>query len=329
MAGTLTLPVPEMLSAVYLVPTELDKDSARSLIDSALSPRLPDPLGTVVADMLSRGAAQVAVMPARPEPPVPRDLQDRIGVPPELVEAVTSATKFAVVTAMWLPSWPPLHELVARACASALAAEVAAPVVDTSIPQVLSAERAVLTLQPPPDLLTLSEWVLVFVSAGPQGLWLATKGLSRFGLPELRVDGVPPDLGEPWSVLMQGIAAKVFALWFQALRVKDSRAADSADSGDSGAADSGTADSGAAGPGDPEAAVIEIPDMIVVSEADVARAHDMSPKGDRSCQALFRLAFDPVPDPGADRFLTVAPPDDFPGTVGEYFEQACAAIFGP
>jgi hypothetical protein len=330
-----------MLSAVYLVPVEQDSDSARSLIDSALPSRAPDPLGAVAADMLSRGAAQVAVMPALADPPVPEDLQKTLGVPPELLEAVTSATRFAVVRAMWLPSWPPLHELVARACAGVLAAEVAAPLVDTSIPQVLSAERALATLQPPPVLLTLSQWVLVFISAGPRGLWLTTKGLSRFGLPELRVENVPPQLGEHWNVIMNGIAAKVFALWFQALRKKDSGASGSSVAsglhegpGSSGASEaSGSSKASgspeASGPGDSGVAFVQIPDLIVVSEADVARAHNTAPKGGRYAQTLFRLAFDPASDPGEDSFLTVQPPDDFPGSAGEYFAQACTAIFGP
>jgi len=295
-AENLVLPVQETLSAVYLVPATLPDQAVKRKIKSALSAHVPDPVGLVARKMLDVGAVRVAVQPSSGLPPVPVALQKHLGVPQELLRAVTGASRFVVSSASWPPGWPPMHESVARACAAALAAEMNVPIVDTFIPKVLAAEPAIAALPGADYKVRLADWVLVFQSADSTGLWMTTKGLGRFGLPELQVHGVPPQLGGPWTYVMSGLASRLLDLWLDALRQRDG------------------------------AAFAEVPAEVEVSEADVASAYATTGHGDG--HARVRLTFDPAAGDHEDSFLTVQPPDEYRGSAGEYMSDVCAALFG-
>ena len=296
MTENLVLPVQEILSAVYLVPATLPDQAVKERVKSALSAHVPDPVGLVARKMLDVGAVMVAVRPSSGLPPLPVALQKHLGVPQELLQAVTSASQFVVSSASWPPGWPPIHESVARACAAALAAEMNVPVVDSFIPKVLAAEPAIAALPGADYKVRLADWVLVFQSAGSAGLWMTTKGLGRFGLPELQVHNVPPQLGGPWTYVLGGLASRLLDLWLDTLRQRDG------------------------------AAFAEVPAEVEVSEADVASAYDTAALG--GGHAAVRLTFDPAPGDHTDSFLTVQPPDDYRGSAGEYMSDACAALFG-
>ncbi len=296
MDQTLILPVPDGLTAAYLVPASLGGAAARELILRTLSSHIVDPLAEVVAKLLQDGLVRVSDQPASGVPPLPAELQQYMGVEPEAVRVVASAGAFVVVTATWRPGWPPLHEWAARACAAVLASEEKGVLVDTFVPQVLSPERCFPTLPANDSQFRLDKWLLVFQSASSTGTWLTTKGLGRFGLPELQVMNVPPQYGEPWNSLMYGIARRVLIVWLDALRARG------------------------------DASFAEISAPVEVSESDVARAHAADPRGGGS--ARLRLVFDPAAEAGVDSFLTIHPPQDFPGSAGEYFAGVCAEVFG-
>ncbi len=296
MADNLVLPVPEALSAVYLVPSALDGTAARKRTDTALPAQVPDPVGTVARKMLEVGAVDVSVLASSAVPPLPGWLQELLGVAPELTRAVAEADAFVSFSATWPPGWPPVHESVARACAAALAAELAVPLVDAFVPQVLDPEHAIATLPDGDSQLKLTDWVLVFQSAGGDGLWMTTKGMGRFGMPELQLRNVPPQLGSPWTALLSGTAGRLLDLWLDALRERNG------------------------------SAFAQIPAEIDVSEADVAAAYNAAPPGSGHC--TVRLMIDPSPDEHADSFLTVQPPDGYPRSVGEYLADACREVFG-
>ncbi|WP_242901033.1 hypothetical protein [Actinomadura terrae] len=46
---------------------------------------------------------------------------------------------------------------------------------------------------------------------GPDGLTLRTAGLTAGGLPELRVDGLPPYLGQGWARVLAAVAERLAA----------------------------------------------------------------------------------------------------------------------
>jgi hypothetical protein len=129
------------------------------------------------------------------------------------------------------------------------------------------------------------------------GLRVTTKGLGRFGLPELQVHDVPPELGRPWARLMLGLASRLLTLWTEALHDRDG------------------------------AAFAEVPSETEVGEADVAEAYGENAVGGR--RVLLRLVLDPATGDHADSFLTVQPPEGFPGSAGEFISDSCAVPFGP
>jgi len=295
--GALILPVPEVLSAVYLVPTWLDAAAARERAIAELSAQVPEPFASLATGMLESGTVQVSDMAASDAPVLPAKLQQYLGVESRLVESVAAASHFVAFGVTWQPGWPPVHEAAARACAAAVAADLRQPVIDTFVPQILTPERAIATLPDASARFKLTDWVLVSSSAGPQGVWLTTKGLGRFGLPELQVSNVPPQLDEPWAELMRGIAVRLLSLWLEALRARDG------------------------------ATSAEVPSTFHVREADVALAHAADTSGDEKVQV--RLTLDPATDDRADSSLTVRPPDDFAGSAGEYLAQVAAEVLGP
>jgi len=143
--------------------------------------------------------------------------------------------------------------------------------------------------------------MLVFQSAGSGGLWMTTKGLGRFGLPELQVRNVPPQLGRAWTHVLNGVASRLLGTWLHTLRDQ-----------------AGTA-------------FARLPELLEVREGDIARAYDApaadAPGADGAAVAV-RLTFDPSPEDTADSFVSIQPPDDYPASAGEFMAGVHAALFG-
>jgi hypothetical protein len=285
------------LSAVYLVPVSLSARAAKESVAVGLSARLASPVGVAARMMLDAGAVTVEAVPSSSLPPLSGQLQEYLGVDPELVRVVTEASEFVAVRAVSQPGWPPMHEWAGRACAAVLAGQAGVPLVDTGTPWVLAAAAALRTLPAAADAgFRLADWMLVFQSTGSEGLWMTTKGLGRFGLPELQVRNVPPQLGSAWTHLLTGLASRLLGTWLNALRDR-------------------------AG-----VAFTRLPAVLEVREGDIARAYDKPVT--EGPAATVRLAFDPSPQDGADSFLSVQPPDHYPASAGEFLANVYAALFG-
>jgi len=285
------------MSALYLVPLSVSAQAAKDRATAGLSARIDSPVGVAARMMLDAGAVTVHAVSSSSLPPVPGPLQQYLGVAQELVRAVAEASEFVVVRASCPPGWPPMHEWAGRACAAALADQAGVPLVDTCTPKILAADAALRTLPGTEDAgFRLADWMLVFSSAGIGGLRMTTKGLGRFGLPELQVRNVPPQLGQAWTRVLTGLASSLLGIWLNALRDRA------------------------------ESAFAQLPAVLEVREADIARAHD-APVTEGPAVAV-RLTFDPSPQDSADSFLSVQPPDDYPASAGEFLASVCAAMFG-
>jgi hypothetical protein len=285
------------MSAVYLVPVALSAQAARERAAAGLAARVASPIGVAARMMLDAGTVTVAAVPSSSLPSFGGRLQEYRGLDPGLVRVVTVAAEFVMIRAVSSPGWPPMHEWAARACAAVLAAEAGVPLVDNATPQVLTADAALRTLpEAEDDRFRLADWVLVFQSAGRGGLWMTTKGLGRFGLPELQVRNVPPQLGRAWTRVLNGVASRLLGIWLRALR-------DQAGS-----------------------AFAQLPELLEVRERDIARAYDAPGTGGPA--VAVRLAFDPSPEDNADSFVSIQPPDDYPASAGEFMAGVHAALFG-
>lgn len=296
MTGTLTLPVPEVLAAVYLVPASMPAEEATAQARAALTRHVAEPLRGIVRGMLDRPILTMRLRPASALPGVPARLQEYLGADPAHIQAVSEAAALITVRAVAFPGSPPMHELAARAAAAALAAELDLPVVDTRVPHILAAGAALAALPGRDRLLPISHWMQVFLSAQATGLRITTKGLGRFGLPELQVHNVPPQLGRPCTMALAGLASRLLGLWWAALR------------------------------GESRPAFVELPGTVEITGADVARAYNAAPGG--GGQAAVRLAFDPATDDRSDSFLTVLPPAGYTASAGEHLSGMCGALFG-
>ena len=297
MAENLILPVPELISAVYLVPVPLSAQAAEDRATAGLSARVASPVAVAARMMLDGGALTVHAVSSSSLPPVPGPLQEYLGVARELVRAVAEASDFVAVRASGPPGWPPMHEWAGRACAAVLAAQCGVPLVDAVIPKILAADAALRTLPRAQDArFRLADWMSVFHSAGIGGLGMTTKGLGRFGLPELQARNVPPLLGQAWTRVLTGLASNLLGSWLNALRDRA------------------------------EPAFAQLSAVLEVGEGDIARAYD-APVTEGAAVPV-RLTFDPSPQDSTDSFLSVQPPDEYPASAGEFLAGVCTALFG-
>jgi len=299
-AEDLILPVPDRLSAAYLVPVPRSGRPAAERLTSLLPGRAPGAAGAAARLMLEAGAITAEPVASSAMPPLPAWLQRHLGVPPELVAVVEEATELVLLQAAAEPGWPPLHEWGGRACAAVLAAEAGVPLVDAYTPKVMTAAAALGTLpgegSEAPGF-RLADWMLVFSSPASAGLWMTTNGLGRFGLPELQVRNVPPQLGKAWTRGLIAVASCLLGTWLHAVR---SHA---------------------------DTAFVQLPAELEVGPDDVTLPYGEAPAGSR--MALVRLGYDPSPQDRDNVFLSVQPPDDYPASAGEFLSGVCADLFGP
>jgi hypothetical protein len=293
---SVTLPVPEVLAAVYLVPASMPAEAATAQARAAITRHVAEPLRGIVNGMLDRPILTMRLRPASALPAVPTQLQEYLGADPAHIRTVSAAAALITVRAVSFPGSPPMHELAARAAAAALAAELDLPVVDTRVPQILAPGAALAALPGQDRRLPVAHWVQVFLATQASGVRITTKGLSRFGLPELQLHNVPPQLGRPCTMALTGLASRLIGLWWAALR------------------------------GDSRPAFVELPGTVEITGADVARAYQAAPEG--GGQATVRLAFDPATDDRSDSFLTVLPPAGYTASAGEHLSGMCDALFG-
>jgi uncharacterized protein YegJ (DUF2314 family) len=232
-------------------------------------------------------------------PPLPIALLTAFGATDEQATTVQKSRHSIAITAHYRPGWPPLHEWAARGLAAAIASRVDGLLIDVFTPRVLDPDEASGSLPSPDRQIRVADWVLVPQSAGDGGDFdLATNGLSRFGLPELRAAEVPPALAGPYAAVLSGVASRLLSAWTSTLAAE----------------------------AEPPA-FLEVPTEIQVAEADVARAYDRVPMPDGGSVRLG-LRYDGSGDPDATPVLRIVPPPDFSGTVGEHAAAVCAALFG-
>lgn len=294
----LPLPVPESLSATYLVPTSAPPANSPADAVAALGERLTGPVSDLARQMLDGSLMTVVTQSVATLPPPPAELLAAFGATTDQLKRFDAADHFVVVNATYRPGWPPVHDWAARAVSAALAEQVGADILDVFALQFLDPDTALRSLPDRTGRVRLVDWMLVTYSAGETGLWFTTKGLRRFGLLELQSNHVPPQFARAWGAVINGAARRLLRTWTDGL----------------------------AGPEPP--AFVPIPSWITVTGHDVAVAYGAADQHDSGGTVTLHLTLDPATDPEADSFLTLSPPVDYPGSPGEYVADACAALFG-
>lgn len=213
MGENLTLPVPETLYGTYAVALAEPLDDPASLAHDHVARHTAPPLRDLVLGMLGSPMLTVDQRPADGFPPLPTDLLAAYGAAAPDLAAVSAAAHVIAVRAAYRPGRPPAHEWASRTVAGALGAVAGAPVIDVLTPQILTRPHLLRSLPGPDGAFRLTDWMLLPHTSGPGGFVFTTKGLARFGLPELRTENVPPGLVEPWGRLLNGLAHRLLNLW--------------------------------------------------------------------------------------------------------------------
>jgi hypothetical protein len=287
---SLTLPVPDTLHATYAVAFTSPPPDPRELAREGVARRYPAPLRDLALRMLDSPLLALDLRPAAEFPPLPADLLAAFGAGRRDLAAIAAATHLLAVHAAYRPGWPPAHEWATRAIAGAAAAGTGAPVIDVFTPQVLDQDRILRSLPGPDGGVRLVDWILLPHTPGPHGFYFTTKGLARFGLPELQTENVPPHLVEPWGRLLNGLASRILGLWLDRL------------------------------PAGEHPVLIDLPEIVQVGLQDVAAAQGEQEEMRREAPVRLRLDSDEDGEP----LLTVLPADDGPDRL----EHLCAALFG-
>lgn len=295
----LPIPVPESLTATYLVPVSEPPAVTPEQAVATLAGRLPEPVHDLVRQMLDGPLVTIDTHPVAHFPRLPPDLLAAFGAAPDQLARLERATEFLIVEGSFRPGWPPAHEWAARAVAAALAGWAGVDVIDAFGLQVLDPASALRSLPDDEGRIRLVEWVVVPYSADEGGYWFTTKGLRRFGLLELQARQVPAELTRPWGAVMTGTARRLLRSWLDGL----------------------TAD-------DPPA-FVQLPAQVSVSGHDIALAYGRTPEPERTGSAVLGLELDPATDPDADSFLTLVPPAGFAGPPERHYSAVCAALLGP
>lgn len=294
----LPIPVPESLSATYLVPVSAPLVVSSAQAVAALAGRLPEPVHDLVRQMLDGPLVTVDRHPVGQFPRLPPDLLAAFGATDDQLTRLAAATDFMVVEASFRPGWPPAHEWAARTVAAALAQSAGVDLVDAFGLQVLDPATALRSLPDDEGRIRLVEWVLVPYSSDDGGLWFTTKGLRRFGLLELQARQVPAELTRQWGAVMTGAARRLLRSWLDGLTDAE------------------------------PPAFVEVPAQLAVSGQDVALAYGRTPEPEQTGSGTLALELDPATDPDADSFLTLVPPAGFGGPPGRHYAAVCAAVLG-
>ncbi|MET7418717.1 DUF2314 domain-containing protein [Dactylosporangium sp. NPDC005555] len=293
MDDPVTLSVPELVEATYVVVTSRPPVDVQAAAREAAQ-RLPEPLRGGALRMLAGPLISVTVSAAGDAPPLPLAFLEVFGASAGQVRELGAATHVIVCQAVFRPGWPPAHEWHARGIAAGLAELTGGTLVDMFTPQIVAPAAVVRSLPGPDGRVVLTRWVLVPQSSGARGLWMTTKGLGRFGLPELQVLDVPPVLATAWTRALCGLASALVRDWTLALQ------------------------------GEPS--FVALPSRLMVTAGDVARAHGQdAPTGG---YAEVRLRLDPPDRFDGQAFLTVLPPEAAPRVAGEFLTSVSAALFG-
>lgn len=273
---TVVLPIPERLLAVYAVATGRPVDSSATR---------------------SSGGVAIDVVPVDAAPLPPAALLRAMGASTEALAKLGSATEAVLVRSVGGPGMPPGSELAAYAAAQTLADVYEGVLIDTVIPRIVETPRGI------GDDFRLADWVVLPHSTSDDGdLWFTTKGMARFGLPELQSRGVPESVSNAWGAVLTGVAQVLTQMVGEALAE------------------------------DPERAFVELPARLDVRLRDIAAGYS-----DRSRSAedpgldvstAIGLAWDPAPQEEADSFLTVQPPEGTTEPTSQWVAGVVHILFG-
>lgn len=209
--GPVEMALADPLTMVYIAyfrPEPGHVPTAEELTDEIVTwlARLDQPFGNALTDWIVTGLLRVHVSPREQRPSVPLSLLKVMGIGEEEGRRFSGATHAALCTSPDRLRSPRIGLWAAFTAARVVAHVTDGVAMDVAIPRLLR-------IQPMDDELAadfrlfLPEHIVVPFSRDRRGLcWLTTKGMSKFGLPELEIVDVPPNLPDSLVPVVNGIA---------------------------------------------------------------------------------------------------------------------------
>jgi len=300
------VPLPEMAHALFVVYVRLEGDVPDLLpvVDRWLAEHAPAPLGEAVRGFAERFLTpEVQVRDALPEPPIEYLRLFRLG---ELEERrLEEATHAIVIATPDILGHPRVGYWTALGAARALAQELGGVIMDADIPRVLPLDSHTQDLPGdavlrPPDHIVIPHSVDERTGLG----WITTKGLGRFGLPELQIRNVPTNLFTPLGSVVNGMCRR--------LLLETARCVEGS-------------------PSPPRELVLDAEFRLTLEDVLLAYGPQgdpiEAPPGARGW-SLLGLRFERGRR-GEDSFLTLLPPPGFRGTHAEWLNSLLEDLFAP
>jgi hypothetical protein len=305
MTRKLTVSVPGTCTAWYLVRFDMPEDEARSHALHLVENYSAGCVWRMVQEMAASPEFTIAVVSGDGCPEMTPEQRELVG-----------DHRWVSVRATCPTGLGPEHEWVAREVAGRLARSLKAQVADMLTGRMLTSDEALAALDSKETGITRTcDWVAVAFSDSEHDrkLALTTRGMRRYGLPELRLTDVPATLAGQYCALLTGLAFRLHEEFANAVRM-------------------------AAPPTQwpPKVrAKVRIPDEIGINSDDVAAAYCL-PGSYLSRRWGWRWTAD---GDGAQRIglafgaegdvLDVRAPRDWPGSASDFMESLCKGPMSP
>jgi uncharacterized protein YegJ (DUF2314 family) len=306
-SSPLQLPLPQALHlafGVYFalgVETPPTSDSLLELTRDWIRRQPGEMLPEALMELSKRGVLNLEFGPRDMLPTPPPEMVRYMGLDELTERRLEKATHVVGIFCPELPRAPFFGYWLALAAAKATAERYSGAVFDPGMLKVLKATEAEEGL-PEDGLVRVARHMMVPQSRGNRGLlWTTTKGLSKFGLPELEIKDAPSDLSTQLMLMINGVAGHLIKqLWEQSIESE---------------------------PGKLTLVVDREPSITL---KDIERAFGEEPSNiheNALGQTRVRLEFHPGKR-GHDSFLTILPPSASHEKRGEWLHGACADLFG-
>ncbi len=215
-------PTPTVGFAVYFhysgEPSDLpDADKCQAIAEAWLQTNTREPLRSALFAFLREGMVTFAVRERGNRVPDPPDEMVRAYNPGETEERrYRNATHIVFIATTDLAAPPRAGFWSVVGAARALCASLPGGVIlDPEFPRLLPLSESDETEDAIPasgDIHIVRHIVLPYSHDGQNGLlWMTTKGMSRFGLPDLEIRDVPPNLAQSLMPVLNGMAQKLMA----------------------------------------------------------------------------------------------------------------------
>ena len=265
MPGSLHVPLPRTLLVTYLVLSRArvaDPDLVVSSSARELTPTRLEALGTHVGDLRILPLDDLSTAPIPPH-----ELLAASGSSPAARELVAAAEWGCALLLRVPPAAVVSGDVAVRAAAGLVAREAGGVVVDTALPRAYASSEERVEPAGTSDLVTFDH------EPDAAGWRVTTRGLVRFGLPELAATGVPDELVPACDALLIGLAHRAI----EALRAI----------------------------GDVEPARLALPDTLRLADIAAGYGHDVT--DDPAADRPTAVTLDPPNSPGQPVIIRAVP----------------------